>query len=237
MEGIVVGTDVGVTSRSVTGTQLEVVEPLLGRLHEGLIRHTPTQRGRGEVTPTVVRTKLRGGIATDRERSQVFAFIIVIRTGEETKHRHHILIAAGVTDVGRGTVAQCPGIGIILEDVTDTGALHVTADTPFDRLRTDHHVDVMHLVDGSRIGGRIGPLPTQVPVAGLSQSIVVGGLLVGHVLTLGHRQTPHTHQTGTELRAQLQPLDPGIAQLRKEGSLAMEHAVPIVLRHRYLMGC
>ena len=43
LERPVVSTDVRVTGRTVAGTQLEVIQILLRRLHELLVRHTPTE--------------------------------------------------------------------------------------------------------------------------------------------------------------------------------------------------
>ena len=86
LERPVVSTDVGVTGRTVASTQLEVIQILLRRLHELLVRHTPTQRDGGEGTPAVLLRELRRSVSTNRYRSQILALVRVVRTTEDTEH-------------------------------------------------------------------------------------------------------------------------------------------------------
>ena len=145
------------------------------------------------------------------------------------------MITARVTYIRRRTIIQRPSIRIALEDVIDTGSLHITADTLFDSLRTQNNGNIMIFMNLLGISSRICPLPVQTPVARLSQCIVGRSLFVRHILTFGHLQTPHTIQASAKLRTKLQTFDPRIGKLGKNRSLSMKHACPIILIHSYLM--
>ena len=85
------------------GADLQVVDILLGRLEEFLFRDTPSQRERGEVATTVVRTELRAAVRTEVELCEILAVVAIVDTSQVgelaaflLRTRHAVLVGGKV---------------------------------------------------------------------------------------------------------------------------------------------
>ena len=93
------GVDVVVTSCTVRETKLQIVEPLACTGHERLVGETPTEGSRGEVTPVVVRSKVRATVRTESGSEEIASHQRVVDTSEP---RQCVLgLVDGVVEVGR----------------------------------------------------------------------------------------------------------------------------------------
>ena len=72
--------DVIRTRGTIRYAELQVIEPIARVLHELLVRDAPCGSSCGEVTPTVVGSKLRRTIGTERSGQQVLALVTVVHT-------------------------------------------------------------------------------------------------------------------------------------------------------------
>ena len=74
--------DIVVTGCTVAQTELQVSQPVLGAFHKRLRRDTPCNSDRGEVTPAVALSELRGGIGTECSAHQILVLVVVVDTSE-----------------------------------------------------------------------------------------------------------------------------------------------------------
>ena len=82
------------TCNTITNTEAQIVEPVLGTLHKLLVHDVPTKRNRWECSPLVILTKLRRSLMTDADKCVVLIGITITYTSEETYEFIIISIAA-----------------------------------------------------------------------------------------------------------------------------------------------
>ena len=203
------GVDAVVTRGTVRDTELQVVQPLAGSLHEGLVGDAPGSCCCREITPLVVATELGRAVGTQGGGQEVAVHEVVVGTSEPGNGMGGCAYVAA-DGIARNAAARHGYIG---EDIVhiplsgiagadDLAAVRLAAED----FVAQHDVQLVLVAETCHVVAQRG-VPAGVVAVAIGQRGVVVALAVGltTVPTLGlapvttQIELGLTHQTGDDL--------------------------------------